>query len=371
MPHLDGQPLTFAHTTTPEAGRRRRLDLNSEPGSPRYTACSKPRRAPWNAGAGRGGRARHRLRVGERPPSAHRARRRDLPPFGQDGPYVTRAARQQRPDRHGARQTDHPAATTPPGCRQYARRRTTATRHGIALRLHSASSPPSGSARPKGAASNRCSIQASLAVTVEFADLYSEYERGDVIREHGRHAYRATAHAVHLLRRQADLDLAIPEPLEEKGGYASSSIWRAPKVWVKGKVSNRRRATRRRASKHGGAILSALEVLTAQHSARNRSDAGQRLGLTWGAVRAPEEWLDDPHAAARGYFAPVEHLSSGGRSPTRARRTSSARRRGASPAARRYGEDTARVLADAGVSTGDIAALTSTSDTAAASPRGE
>ena len=29
--------------------------------------------------------------------------------------------------------------------------------------------------------------------------------------------------------------------------------------------------------------------------------------MTWGAVRQPEDWLTDPHAAARGFFVQVDH----------------------------------------------------------------
>jgi crotonobetainyl-CoA:carnitine CoA-transferase CaiB-like acyl-CoA transferase len=29
---------------------------------------------------------------------------------------------------------------------------------------------------------------------------------------------------------------------------------------------------------------------------------GQGLGLPWGMIRRPEEWLEDEHAAARGFF---------------------------------------------------------------------
>jgi len=38
---------------------------------------------------------------------------------------------------------------------------------------------------------------------------------------------------------------------------------------------------------------------------------GQGLGLTWGAVRAPEDWLDDPHAVARGSIVDVDHREIG------------------------------------------------------------
>jgi crotonobetainyl-CoA:carnitine CoA-transferase CaiB-like acyl-CoA transferase len=50
-----------------------------------------------------------------------------------------------------------------------------------------------------------------------------------------------------------------------------------------------------------------LEILCATHTAEELFHLGQRIGLTWGAVRRPEEWLTDPHAAARGFIVEVEH----------------------------------------------------------------
>jgi crotonobetainyl-CoA:carnitine CoA-transferase CaiB-like acyl-CoA transferase len=35
--------------------------------------------------------------------------------------------------------------------------------------------------------------------------------------------------------------------------------------------------------------------------------AAQERGFTWGAVRAPEELLDDPHLHDRGFWKEVEH----------------------------------------------------------------
>ena len=35
--------------------------------------------------------------------------------------------------------------------------------------------------------------------------------------------------------------------------------------------------------------------------------AAQKRGFTWGAVRAPEQLLDDPHLHDRGFWKEVEH----------------------------------------------------------------
>jgi crotonobetainyl-CoA:carnitine CoA-transferase CaiB-like acyl-CoA transferase len=56
-------------------------------------------------------------------------------------------------------------------------------------------------------------------------------------------------------------------------------------------------------------------VLAATHTADELFHLGQGLGLTWGAVRAPEAWLDDPHAAARGALVEVDHPEIGRRVP--------------------------------------------------------
>src|SRR5262249_6449837 len=85
---------------------------------------------------------------------------------------------------------------------------------------------------------------------------------------------------------------------------------------------------------------------------------GQELGLTWGAVRAPEDWLVDPHVAARGFLAEVEHPELERRiaypgapfiapaSPYRIRRR-----------APLVGEDNAAVYPQLGLSDAELAAL--------------
>jgi crotonobetainyl-CoA:carnitine CoA-transferase CaiB-like acyl-CoA transferase len=48
-------------------------------------------------------------------------------------------------------------------------------------------------------------------------------------------------------------------------------------------------------------------MLCATHTADELFHLGQSLGLTWAAVRSPEDWLNDPQAAARGFIQQVEH----------------------------------------------------------------
>ena len=53
------------------------------------------------------------------------------------------------------------------------------------------------------------------------------------------------------------------------------------------------------------------EVMEAMRAAMSTMDAGQiwmlgqSLGLPWGMIRRPEEWLDDPHTSARSFFQEV------------------------------------------------------------------
>jgi crotonobetainyl-CoA:carnitine CoA-transferase CaiB-like acyl-CoA transferase len=82
------------------------------------------------------------------------------------------------------------------------------------------------------------------------------------------------------------------------------------------------------------------------------------LGLTWGAVRAPEDWIDDPHARARGFIAEVEHPGLGRTlpypgAPFDAHDTPFRIRRRAPL----VGEDTDDVLAGLGLSPSELASL--------------
>jgi crotonobetainyl-CoA:carnitine CoA-transferase CaiB-like acyl-CoA transferase len=147
------------------------------------------------------------------------------------------------------------------------------------------------------------SAQAALAVTVEFASLYWEYQRLPLRRQTGRHASaRQTARTQYLCADGRYINLAIP--LEEKA-------WRRLVDYLRGEglgegLEDDIHRDPARRLEGGGAVLSALEVLAARHSAEELFHIGQGMGLTWGAVRAPEDWLDDPHAQARGYFVEVE-----------------------------------------------------------------
>ncbi len=199
------------------------------------------------------------------------------------------------------------------------------------------------------------SAQAALAVTVEFANPQWEYERAVVRRQTGRHAGRIpTARTQHLCADGKYVNLGLPRDeatwekllayLREKGLSIEleSDLFRDPQ----------------RRLELGGAIMNALEVVTANLTSEELFHLGQSLGLTWGAVRAPEDWLGDPQAEARGFFAEVDHPELG-RAVTY---PGAPYKFTASPWAIRrraplLGEDNAAVFGEMGLSKADLARL--------------
>ena len=148
------------------------------------------------------------------------------------------------------------------------------------------------------------SAQAALAVTVEFANLYWEYNRGLVSRQTGRHAYpRRTAPTQYLCADGKYINLAIP--LEEHAWRRLAAYLREEGLG-EGLDDDAAKDPVRRLEL-GSVIYDKLAVLTGRYSSEELFHAGQQLGLTWAPVRAPEEWLRDPHALDRGFFANVDH----------------------------------------------------------------
>jgi crotonobetainyl-CoA:carnitine CoA-transferase CaiB-like acyl-CoA transferase len=148
------------------------------------------------------------------------------------------------------------------------------------------------------------SAQATLAVTVEFANLNWEYERATVRRQTGRHSgVRPTARTQYMCADGRAIDFGLPR---------DEATWQRLLEYLKGQglaegLDEELFRDPARRFERGGAVMNMLEVLTALHTAEELFHIGQSLGVTWGAVRAPEEWLEDPHAQARGTFAEVEH----------------------------------------------------------------
>jgi crotonobetainyl-CoA:carnitine CoA-transferase CaiB-like acyl-CoA transferase len=143
-----------------------------------------------------------------------------------------------------------------------------------------------------------------LAVTVEFANTFWYYGGNAVRRQTGRHAtVQPTARTQYQCADGRYVNLGLPR--EERTWKALLQV-----LTDKGIAhdlddpalldpANRFAAASR--------AYDLLEVLCATHTAEELFHLGQSLGLTWGMVRAPEEWLEDGHAAARGFMVEVEH----------------------------------------------------------------
>jgi crotonobetainyl-CoA:carnitine CoA-transferase CaiB-like acyl-CoA transferase len=199
------------------------------------------------------------------------------------------------------------------------------------------------------------SAQAALAVTVEFASTNWEYDRAVLRRQTGRHAGRTpTARTQHLCADGKYVNLGLPfnqdawhkllAVLKEKG--------------IEADVDVQALSDPQRRFEMGSVILDLLEVMTANMTSDELFHLGQSIGLTWGAVRQPEDWLEDPHAEARGFFVEVDHPEIGrsvrypgapykfGDSAWQLRRR-----------ALRLGEDNAAVFGELGLSAADLRAL--------------
>ena len=140
------------------------------------------------------------------------------------------------------------------------------------------------------------------SVCVEFAATHWFYTQRFVERQTGRHAHpQFTARSTFLAR---------------DGHYANMSQTRDERVWAAivrwaheaglGELFDQfGDATDRFA--RGSEVLAAYEALVAEMDSEEIWHRGQQLGMTWGAVRQPEDWLDDSHATDRGFFQVIEH----------------------------------------------------------------
>ncbi|HEY7270580.1 MAG TPA: CoA transferase, partial [Dehalococcoidia bacterium] len=108
----------------------------------------------------------------------------------------------------------------------------------------------------------------------------------------------------------------------------------------------------------GSVLMDILQVLISRLTSVELFHLGQSMGMTWGAVQQPEAWLDDPHAAERGFFVEVDHPELGRTvtypgAPYKFMGSPwSIRRR-----APLLGEDNAVVYGDLGLSAADLTAL--------------
>jgi crotonobetainyl-CoA:carnitine CoA-transferase CaiB-like acyl-CoA transferase len=201
------------------------------------------------------------------------------------------------------------------------------------------------------------SAQAALAVTVEFANTYWEYDRALLRRQTGRHASwlpSGTARTQYLAADGRYVNLALPT---NQAAWEKLLSFLRERGLGEGLDEDALRDPQRRMAM-GGALYGLLEVLTANLPSEELFHLGQALGLTWAPVRAPEDWLEDPHAAARGFIVEVEHPELGRsvrypgapyrftRSPWRLRRR-----------APLLGEDNESVYGELGLSRADLCLL--------------
>jgi crotonobetainyl-CoA:carnitine CoA-transferase CaiB-like acyl-CoA transferase len=199
------------------------------------------------------------------------------------------------------------------------------------------------------------SAQAALAVTVEFASTHWEYDRAVLRRQTGRHAGRTqTARTQHLCADGKYVNLGLPY---QQDAWDKLAAYLRERGLAEGLPLDELSDPQKR-FQMGSAVLDVLQVLTANTTSEELFHLGQKMGLTWGAVRQPEDWLDDPHAQARGFFVEVGHPETG-RSVTY---PGGPYRFMASPwrISRRaplLGEDNAEVYGALGVSPADLVAL--------------
>jgi crotonobetainyl-CoA:carnitine CoA-transferase CaiB-like acyl-CoA transferase len=141
-----------------------------------------------------------------------------------------------------------------------------------------------------------------VSVCTEFAATHWFYAQKFVERQTGRHAHPQMT--------------AVSAFLAKDGHYVNMSQTRDERAWAEivewaraaglGEVFAQFGDANDRFAR-GSEVLAAYDLLVAEMDSEEIWHRGQELGMTWGAVRHPEDWLADPHAAARGFFQEVTH----------------------------------------------------------------
>ncbi len=150
-----------------------------------------------------------------------------------------------------------------------------------------------------------CSMHEALSCTTEVGMPYYLYQRRDVVRQTGRHAaVRPTEPWLATAGDGRDLILY--------GRGRDNRTWAQLKKWMQehgyGRQFDEERFDSPRARQPGAGSAEAAEItqellsFVAASTADEIYRGGQSRRQAWGAVRSPEETLDDVHLQARGFF---------------------------------------------------------------------
>jgi crotonobetainyl-CoA:carnitine CoA-transferase CaiB-like acyl-CoA transferase len=145
-------------------------------------------------------------------------------------------------------------------------------------------------------------VHDAASLCTEFAATHWFYSRAFVERQTGRHAHPQLT--------------AVSAFLAKDGRYVNMSQTRSEQAWAEivdwargvglGELFEQFGDADDRFAR-GSEVLAAYDLLVAEMDSETIWKRGQELGMTWGAVRKPEDWLTDEHAGARGFFRAVEH----------------------------------------------------------------
>jgi crotonobetainyl-CoA:carnitine CoA-transferase CaiB-like acyl-CoA transferase len=147
------------------------------------------------------------------------------------------------------------------------------------------------------------SAQACLAVTNEGANLQYEYLGNVVRRQTARHAGPVKTVPGQLLCADGRYINTMMLPRDP-------ATWRRLVAFLKEHglgenfTDDEMLTDPARRMERSAYAVADLEVVAASMTSEEMFHTGQAIGMTWGAVRAPEDWLDDPHAEERGFFVP-------------------------------------------------------------------
>lgn len=153
-----------------------------------------------------------------------------------------------------------------------------------------------------------CSMHEALSCTTEVGMPYWLYKRQDVTRQTGRHA-AVTRTEPWLYRAKDGRHVLI------FGVGRDNATWKRIKQWFQSEgfgkqfdeerfdsPQNRQPA---RGTPEGAEIMAEMGLFIAAHDADFVYRGGQEIGNSWGAVRAPEDTLADPHWHDRGFFVEI------------------------------------------------------------------